>query len=71
MRGTVFIVLYHCLGSGLLLSPLPNFHRSKGVVLKKSDNSPSNKILCRRIRQYRTPIYYHIMYLPAGYALHH
>ena len=37
MRGTVFIVLYHCLGSGLLLlSPLPNFYRSKGIVLKKA-----------------------------------
>ena len=51
MKGTVFVVLYHCLESGLLLSPLPNFYRSKGIVLKKSDNSPSNKILCRRIRQ--------------------
>ena len=35
MRGTVFIVLYHCLGSSLLLSPLPNFYRLKGIVLKK------------------------------------
>lgn len=36
MKGTVFVVLYHCLESGLLLSPLPNFYRSKGIVLKKA-----------------------------------
>lgn len=36
MRGTVFIVLYHYLGSGLLLSSLPNFYRSKGIVLQKA-----------------------------------
>lgn len=36
MKGTVFVVLYHCLESCLLLSPLPNFYRSKGIVLRKA-----------------------------------
>lgn len=36
MKGTVFVVLYHCLESGLLLSLLPNFYRSKGIVLRKA-----------------------------------